>query len=290
MFDDRLKIALLEPTDIFDLNVTFASPIDVSASEPFDGLVRVDVAFTEADTRVTVLGRGDLDADGVPTGDTVFESLAVTDLDGASVREVWTGLGLDSAGWQPIADVFADPEATVIDKLIAVDQAVVQAKPIDLLGSSGDDVYGGSVFDDRFVGRAGDDVLLTGAGADTLLGGRGADVLTAGEGDDRLFGGSGGDVLDGEAGEDIVAGGRGDDVLTGGADADVFAFGRRGGTDTVTDFEDGLDRLLVRGTSSIEDLAVSEDDLGNAVVSARGLTVTLLGVAAADVAADDFLF
>jgi Ca2+-binding RTX toxin-like protein len=56
-------------------------------------------------------------------------------------------------------------------------------------------------------------------------------------------GGSGNDTLVGASGDDILDGGDGSDVLTGGAGADVFVFDGASGTDTLTDFESGLDRL-----------------------------------------------
>ncbi|MFD1740191.1 calcium-binding protein [Cypionkella sinensis] len=67
-----------------------------------------------------------------------------------------------------------------------------------------------------------------------LLGGSHADVLCGGAASDSLFGG---------AGDDILLDGAGADSLSGGAGADSFLFSADGSTDTVLDFQPGLDRL-----------------------------------------------
>ena len=100
-------------------------------------------------------------------------------------------------------------------------------------------------------GRGGDDKLYGRDGDDLLIGGSGNDVLSGGGDDDRLVGGLGCDVLVGNSG---------DDVLSGGEEADLFVFGFRFGTDRITDFEAGVDTLVVEastGALSIEDLLLT---------------------------------
>lgn len=80
------------------------------------------------------------------------------------------------------------------------------ATPLNLTGTSGDDVL---------IGRRGDDVL-EGRGGDDLLVGRG--------GADLLRGGNGNDTLIGDGGRDTLIGGRGDDMLFGGAGRDMAVF------------------------------------------------------------------
>ncbi|MFP4313918.1 MAG: type I secretion C-terminal target domain-containing protein [Alphaproteobacteria bacterium] len=58
-----------------------------------------------------------------------------------------------------------------------------------------------------------------------------------------LDGGAGNDVLYGEGGDDILIGGSGDDVLNGGTGSDTFVFNSLDGSDTVKDFEAGIDKL-----------------------------------------------
>lgn len=59
-----------------------------------------------------------------------------------------------------------------------------------------------------------------------------------------INGSAGRDALTGTAGDDVINGGLGADTLTGGAGADVFVYTRvQDGTDTLTDFTPGVDRI-----------------------------------------------
>ncbi|MDC0739359.1 DUF4214 domain-containing protein [Cognatishimia sp. SS12] len=73
------------------------------------------------------------------------------------------------------------------------------------------------------------------------------DSLTGTSGADILDGNGGSDTLNGGAGDDILMDGRGSDQLWGGDGADVFIFERDGQSDTVMDFEAGVDRLDLSG-------------------------------------------
>jgi Ca2+-binding RTX toxin-like protein len=81
-------------------------------------------------------------------------------------------------------------------------------------------------------------------------------TIDGGDGDDYLFGGAGNDTITGGTGRDGIIGWRGDDRLTGGEaggsgdgeqDNFLFAAASGGGTDVITDFEDGIDRIFVVG-------------------------------------------
>lgn len=122
----------------------------------------------------------------------------------------------------------------------------------EVRGEGGNDRLAGGDSDDRLFGGDGDDVMGGGAGDDAVIGDAGNDSIRGGTGEDRLSGGTGNDWLAGGAGEDDLQGGAGadtltggadDDVLTGGAQADVFLFRRGHGHDTVTDFQNNMDRL-----------------------------------------------
>lgn len=93
----------------------------------------------------------------------------------------------------------------------------------------------GSAFDDMLSGNNGRNVLIGGAGADKLLGYGGVDILMGGDGNDQLFG---------HGGADILIGGSGNDLMDGGAGGpDTFVFAGLWGSDTITSFEAGLDKL-----------------------------------------------
>ncbi len=71
-------------------------------------------------------------------------------------------------------------------------------------------------------------------------------VRTGKSRNDYLTGTARNDTLDGGAGNDVLVGGAGNDSLAGGSGADRFVFERtweRNGTDTITDFEVGVDVL-----------------------------------------------
>jgi hypothetical protein len=70
-------------------------------------------------------------------------------------------------------------------------------------------------------------------------------ALEGGAGHDDLSGGAGLDVLTGGVGNDRLEGGLGLDVLTGGAGRDYFVFNRNDGPDLVTDFQSGVDKIVL---------------------------------------------
>ena len=81
-----------------------------------------------------------------------------------------------------------------------------------------------------------------------------ADMLTGGVAGDQLYGGAGADLLNGVAGRDILSDGDGSDTLTGGADADIFVMSADGATDTITDFQLGVDRIDLSEWGRVYDL------------------------------------
>ncbi|WP_191058283.1 calcium-binding protein [Geminicoccus harenae] len=98
-------------------------------------------------------------------------------------------------------------------------------------------------------------------GDDVINGAHGGDEIEGNGGNDSLSGYVGNDRVDGGAGDDHVNGGAGagDDRLTGGAGSDVLYYGAiwaqegsRTGSDIVTDFTKGPDRLYL--TVDVEDI------------------------------------
>ena len=107
-------------------------------------------------------------------------------------------------------------------------------------------------------------------------------------------------ILDGGAGDDVLHGGQGDDMFMGGSGSDRFDFSGINGTDTIADFQHGLDTIRITGygaaLNSFSDLGghiaqVGADvhvDLG-ARVAGAGMIV-LQNTQLAMVSATDFAF
>jgi serralysin len=57
--------------------------------------------------------------------------------------------------------------------------------------------------------------------------------------------------LDAGDGNDVLHGGQGSDLLTGGAGADRFEFSGFNGTDTIVDFQQGLDKIDILGYGGV---------------------------------------
>lgn len=77
----------------------------------------------------------------------------------------------------------------------------------------------------------------------SITGSPAADTLTSNNDNDVITGGAGDDILNGSGGADFLMDGAGSDTLTGGDGADRFSFEYDGETDTITDFEAGIDAL-----------------------------------------------
>lgn len=147
-------------------------------------------------------------------------------------------------------------------------------------GQGYDTLYGGSG-SDTLWGNDGKDVLYGGTSNDSLFGGNSRDLLVGGSGNDDLFGGRNKDTLLGGKGDDKLTGGTNHDILTGGAGADMFIFGRgvREGNDIITDFEVGVDTLIIEIARGFN----IEDTVSGALITINGLnTVLLEGVFEAD--------
>lgn len=174
-----------------------------------------------------------------------------------------------------------------------------------LSGSAGDDLINGGDGADRIGGGTGRDTIIGGAGDDQVGGGKGNDSIQGGDGNDDLSGGSGADTIEGGAGDDTVNGARGNDDLIGGVGADHFEFtvAQEGETDSILDFEDGVDHIVIRfmaietpdvniappAAEPFETLRIV-DTASGAELSFNGQIVTVQGITAAQLTVDDFMF
>ena len=133
---------------------------------------------------------------------------------------------------------------------------------------------------------------LTGNNTDNRLNGFfGNDILNGGAGNDRLFGGSSDDRLDGGDGNDRLEGQNGDDILIGGSGNDLFLFRPDEGSDTITDFGTGNDRLefgggLFANLAAVRTAATQTDDGNLEIALSETETLTLEGVSLDALTAD----
>ena len=132
---------------------------------------------------------------------------------------------------------------------------------------------------------------MTSSGNDTLDGGGGNDSLDGSVGDDTLTGGAGNDDLNGSFDDDTLDGGEGNDTLTGGNGNDLFRFEPFDGSDTITDFGTGDDRLvfedgLFANLEAVIAAARNTDDGNLEITLSDTETLTLEGVTLAALTAD----
>ena len=100
----------------------------------------------------------------------------------------------------------------------------------------------GDHFNNEINGSSGDNALYGEQGNDTINGGRG---------DDEIYGGEDNDTING---------GAGDDWLDGGPGADIFVFESGGGNDVIMDFEDGVDKIVLKGFKTADGTAATLAD------------------------------
>lgn len=91
----------------------------------------------------------------------------------------------------------------------------------------------------------------------------------------KIYGNEAANKLFGWAGDDMLDGGAGNDTLTGGAGADTFVFAAGYGKHTVTDFQHGIDKLVLVNVNAS---AVSISHTANSTVVSIGADkITLMG-------------
>jgi Ca2+-binding RTX toxin-like protein len=189
---------------------------------------------------------------------------------------------------------------------------------------AGDDVFDGrgGVLDGQVEGGAGDDIFKISSstvaitenfdeGYDKVIstatynlpdfvedlrfaGARNVDG-TGNDGANMLFGNKGRNILYGNDGEDTLLGGRGNDRLFGGDDADIFEFTKRTGTDTIADFEDGVDLIsstYTPSSSAVEGLLKNhaEQKADDIVITYGDDRLIIRDMELNDLSKDDFRF
>jgi Ca2+-binding RTX toxin-like protein len=208
-----------------------------------------------------------------------------------------------------------------------VDVLVGDASNNTIWSFDGDDVIYGNAGDDYLSSGAGNDTILSGTGADILDGGDGIDtayyyygteginvnlasgVGSAGEaaGDiyygienvagtnsaDVLIGNDTANTLWGFDGIDRITGAGGDDVMAGGDGADRFVFNTASfGSDTITDYVDGLDKLEISSflAHNMSEITVTQLNSNSVLLNFASGSVQLNSTLGIFVGSDDFIF
>ena len=136
-----------------------------------------------------------------------------------------------------------------------------------LVGNADNDTIFGGKNNDILFGNQQDDVLIGEISSDTIFGGKNNDILFGNTendelfgdlGSDSLFGGKNDDTLIGGDGDDRLSGDFGNDSLRGGNGSDRFVLAPTRGTDTIADFEDGSDLLVLTEELTFEELTIAQ--------------------------------
>ncbi len=188
-------------------------------------------------------------------------------------------------------------------------------------GGTGNDYLYGEAGDDSIDGGQGFDTLretadvnftltdsqLIGNGTDNLAsierailsGGNSANKIDASSfsgstyvygrsGNDTLLGGSDNDYLRGDNGDDLIDGGAGSDRLYGGSGKDTFVLSSVQGTDTIYDFEDGVDTLGLSGGLTFNDLDIKANGSNTNILLNNQVLATLNRVNSNSIEQSDF--
>lgn len=274
-----------------DVETTVTAKIGAATKGVIDCYLDSDWYAVNVKAGVTYTFRveGDGTAAGIPQPE-----LAIRNERGVLLQDAWFGGGYREISWKAESDgtLFLDiggdyhyginTDTGKFVLMVTSDQRVLSGS------RKSDDLTGGDT--ETFItGKRGNDTLQGGEGNDTILGGSGNDLLDGGADADRLQGNAGQDTINGGAGADWLDGSSGNDRLIGGADADVFHFAKGGGTDRISDFLDGVDRIAFGGRIAFEDLAIRQ--LGaTVVITAGNLEVLVENMLASDLTRADFQF
>ncbi|MEG4504951.1 SdrD B-like domain-containing protein, partial [Microcoleus sp. F6_B4] len=160
-----------------------------------------------------------------------------------------------------------------------------------ICGGEGEDTVYGDIGSPLPIGSAGGkDQICGGSGNDLLFGNEGQDTVNGDTGNDTLYGGKDEDSLLGSAGDDWLFGDQGNDTLVGGTGNDRFMLGIDLGSETILDFQYGIDSIGLIGGLNFSQLSIVAENSSTLIrVTGSGqLLATLRNVPASVITATDF--
>ncbi|MDF2231053.1 calcium-binding protein [Albimonas sp. CAU 1670] len=236
---------------------TFGDTDTLISIEEVRGTDQDDVMVGNAYDNWFELGAGDDSVDG---GAGAFDQVAYHSETGGAGVSVDLALGTAT-------DTYGDTDT------IANIEGVRGSRWDDtILGDDADNTYRGLAGDDTLDGRGGEDEVrydrdagsggTAGVTVNLALG-----TATDGFGDtdtlisiENVRGSDFADTIIGDAGANRIEGLGGDDILTGGAGADLFRIRSADlGTDTITDFDQGVDKIRLDFVSDFSELTIVEN-------------------------------
>ena len=124
-----------------------------------------------------------------------------------------------------------------------------------------------------------------------IVGTKHPDSLTGTDADEVIKGLKGNDTLSGLGGKDWLFGGKGDDLLEGGHDSDRFVLTSHYGTDTISDFEDGIDYLGLDAGLTFGQLSIDSVDHNTqiSITDSGEILAELTGISGEDITEADFI-
>ena len=323
---DLVEVVTIDEDPDNTLEEAIATGIDNSGSVTFSDTIESE---TDADLYRVQLDAGDnllIDLDADELGSDLDRGLRLFDAAGNELVGVDAAAPGEESSFDPLIDftaefagdyfigvsdsVYANSQYDPIKGITNLSQPTGNTKgnydlTIEIIGNTIEPVFANF---DRLTGTDDADVLsgnrdstvidaldgddmVTGANNnDYLIGGAGSDVLSGNKGNDTLIGDRGFDVLSGGEGDDFLQGDNDTNTLFGGAGADIFAIADNG-NNTISDFELGIDKIQLIGTTSFSDLTIEDVAAQSGVVvsaASNGIT-TVLGVNANNLSEADFV-
>jgi phosphodiesterase/alkaline phosphatase D-like protein len=216
-----------------------------------------------------------------PSAANPIRSILSFSLDAAAAPTTATGTSVDDTIIPTIQQtLFTDGGNDLVDGSVGKGDNRIYS------GDGNDELYAGK--NDRLFGEAGDDILDASQG-------KGGNRLYGGAGNDKLFAGTN-DFLSGGDGNDTIFAGKGGNTINGGAGADKFYLAYNGtptSFNTVSDFEIGIDSLVILGVSGATDFSkvTLTQKGGDTLVAAGGKDLAVLtGISANTLANSSFKF
>ncbi|MCU0533227.1 MAG: hypothetical protein MUD14_04935 [Hydrococcus sp. Prado102] len=111
------------------------------------------------------------------------------------------------------------------------------------IGTTGNDILGGTESDNEIIGLDGNDFIASRGGNDNVIAGSGNDLVVAADGNDSISGGFGSDVLTGGFDDDVILGGDGELDYINGDEGNDFIDGGSG----IDDLFGGNDNDFIAG-------------------------------------------